>query len=241
MSDGPSLLAAIRDHPEEDAPRHAFADWLQEQDDAESRWLGEFISSQLAGVPWEGPLLSDKLIGLASLGWPRYRMQLHHTPNVFSAAVEYYRGPEDPGVLNEPRFMLAPLLHINRGFVHAAELNVDELLQEAGPLFARHPVQSVILTDCVPTHHAIGREDGVWYLAPPRQPKISSFGGWGRQRYEIDASIFDLLDAEEQKTVAGTATYKTFKTQSAAIDALGAAAMLYATRRRDEWLAHNSP
>jgi len=45
MSDGPALLAAILAQPEDDTPRLVYADWLDEQGEAER---GEFIRVQVA-------------------------------------------------------------------------------------------------------------------------------------------------------------------------------------------------
>ena len=43
-----SFLRDIVEHPDDDAPRLVFADWLQEQPDPERRARGEFIAVQLA-------------------------------------------------------------------------------------------------------------------------------------------------------------------------------------------------
>src|SRR5215471_7840250 len=52
MSDEKALLAAIRDHPDEDTPRLVYADWLQEHDQPER---AEFIRVQIeaANLRWD--------------------------------------------------------------------------------------------------------------------------------------------------------------------------------------------
>ena len=47
MSDRESFLRSILDDPEDDAPRLVFADWLEEQGDAENVARAEFIRSQI--------------------------------------------------------------------------------------------------------------------------------------------------------------------------------------------------
>src|SRR5262245_42365097 len=47
MSDEASLLAAICDNPEEDTPRLAFADWLDENGRRDDRMRAAFIRAQI--------------------------------------------------------------------------------------------------------------------------------------------------------------------------------------------------
>ena len=58
MSDEAALLAAIREHPDEDTPRLAYADWLQEHEKPER---AEFIRAQveLARLPDDDPRRAD--------------------------------------------------------------------------------------------------------------------------------------------------------------------------------------
>ncbi|MBY0456405.1 MAG: TIGR02996 domain-containing protein, partial [Gemmataceae bacterium] len=46
LSDRDALLAAIRANPDEDTPRLAFADWLDEHGDEADRARAEFIRVQ---------------------------------------------------------------------------------------------------------------------------------------------------------------------------------------------------
>src|SRR4051794_37823654 len=52
MSDEPALLRAVRDDPDDDLPRLAYADWLEEKGE---RPRAAFIRAQLqrARLPWE--------------------------------------------------------------------------------------------------------------------------------------------------------------------------------------------
>ena len=50
VASGAALLAAIRADPEDDLPRLAFADWLEEQGNPESLTRAEFIRAQLVEV-----------------------------------------------------------------------------------------------------------------------------------------------------------------------------------------------
>jgi uncharacterized protein (TIGR02996 family) len=58
MTDEPALLAAIREHPDEDTPRLAYADWLDEHNRHER---AEFIRAQvqLARLPDDDPRRTD--------------------------------------------------------------------------------------------------------------------------------------------------------------------------------------
>lgn len=65
MSDGDALLAAILAQPDEDVPRLAYADWLDENGDENDRARAEFIRVQIAlarippveFVPWNKRLI----------------------------------------------------------------------------------------------------------------------------------------------------------------------------------------
>src|SRR5688500_4147160 len=47
MSDKDALLAAIRDNPDDDTPRLAFADWLDEQGGASNEAWAEYIRLEI--------------------------------------------------------------------------------------------------------------------------------------------------------------------------------------------------
>lgn len=143
MSDGPLLLRAVLAHPAEDAPRAAFADWCQDQPDDHLQWYGRFVAQQLRGEPWESLLLRDTLVGQASLYFPHYGVRVHHCPNVFAGGVVHWGAASDP--------VSGAIFEVNRGFVFRAELTCSDFLKCAGPLFARHPIESVQLTDKRPT------------------------------------------------------------------------------------------
>src|ERR1051326_1008728 len=47
VADNPELRAAVIDSPDDDVPRHAYAEWMQAQEHEFARLLGTFINAQL--------------------------------------------------------------------------------------------------------------------------------------------------------------------------------------------------
>ena len=129
MNDRDALYAAILAHPDEDTPRLALADWLQENRD--SRYAA-FIRKQieLAKVPEWDPLWVRT--------WDRDRDAL--TGRTFGKFVPKLRAG----------LKLPTLTSFRRGFVwHVESTDVGPFLKHADELFAATPLQALTIRTAV--------------------------------------------------------------------------------------------
>lgn len=219
--DGVSLLRAVLAHPDEDTPRVMLADWLQAQDCPYAQWYGQFIASQIAGVPWNGYLHLETLVGPAAVHFPRYGVGIHHAPNQLSHCV-YYLSKAAGGASN-----LNAKFHVNRGFIVEAEVLCGEFLSGAGPLFARHPVRSVVVGNKLAMGYRHGEyyDEHVWYKSHGSEHD--------RDPFKLPPALFDLLvgyDSSRNDTLGpglGTDVVKIYNTAPEAKAALDAAALEY--------------
>ena len=159
--DAGALYRAILAHPEDDAPRLAYADWCDENGEPER---GEFIRVEcdLAKADWRDcggyychthdtgntvhvdcnperlRVRADQLLQLPSLG-------SHGVANwcVWSEAVRRFLGPSASGLLAGQPYAFS------RGFVHLVELSTEAFFAHAAGLFAACPITAVRLTDAV--------------------------------------------------------------------------------------------
>ena len=137
MSDEDALLAAIAAHPEEDTPRLAYADWLDEHADAfpGAGTRAEFIRVQceVARVRRLGPQERD----------PRY---------------EWFRAREQELLASHRRALFGPLgddagrefiVRVARGFVAELRADVSAFLPRAASVAALRPPPEVTVTGVV--------------------------------------------------------------------------------------------
>lgn len=156
-TDGESLLFAILSDRSDDAPRLAYADWLEEQGEPER---AAFVRSP-ATITGDGKFLLPTGEGM------RDQIRLFHAattnearwlgvPLRTRAQVEADRRdkPGGAGCCNRYADMQAcdcldraARVTWSRGFVSAVELSTVDFLAHAGDLFARHPVEVVRLSD----------------------------------------------------------------------------------------------
>jgi uncharacterized protein (TIGR02996 family) len=136
MSDGDALLAAILARPDEDVPRLAYADWLDEFGGAADRARAELIRVQveIATVPehlrtstdvrvWELRARESALLAAHGAAW-----------------LEPLRGPGGPLQSGEAH------AQFRRGFVEIVWLTASAFLQRGAVLFARAPVRELRVT-----------------------------------------------------------------------------------------------
>jgi uncharacterized protein (TIGR02996 family) len=128
MSDGDALVRAVCEHPDEDTPRLAYADWLDEHGDPVR---AEFIRLQcrLAHLAEGDP-------GRAELGRRADELARVHGP--------VWAAPLGPGV--RPRTRWDDASAFGRGFVEEVTMSAARFLRRAGWLYGRAPVRRVRLT-----------------------------------------------------------------------------------------------
>src|SRR4051794_36641253 len=117
MTDHDAFLAAITARPDDDLPRLVYADYLDEQGDADR---AEFVRVQcdLARLPADDPArpaLAERELELLSAHGPRWKVPL--------------------GVKSHQVF--------RRGFVESVGIRADSLLVHAARLFAAAPVREL--------------------------------------------------------------------------------------------------
>src|SRR5580700_10339333 len=126
MTDHDALLAAIIAHPDEDTPRLAFADWLQENDDPDR---GEFIRLEVE-LARTLPRFDDE---------PRRQILLHRRGELLKAHRQEWLGPFLPHA-RDPSF--------ERGFIASLDVSPQNFLLHAGSWFAATPLRRVKFTSC---------------------------------------------------------------------------------------------
>ncbi len=128
MTDHDALLASILSHPDEDTPRLAYADWLQENDDPDR---GEFIrlEVELAHTP---PSTEENE--------RRRQLLLSRRAELLKLHRLQWLGPFLPHA-REPSF--------ERGFIHSLDVPAHTFLQHAERWFAITPLMRVKFTTCL--------------------------------------------------------------------------------------------
>jgi uncharacterized protein (TIGR02996 family) len=153
MSDGDLLLAAIREHPEEDTPRLVYADWLEENgqpDRAELIRLGvRACSERIDGRTRAGrryrKLIKTAFAGINCVGW-------------------VYLDAES---IPPPAYH--PILGLERGMAKQFVGSPGDWLRHCAAVLAAHPIRLVWLT----TEPDFGRAEERAAFAGMRHPDRS--------------------------------------------------------------------
>jgi uncharacterized protein (TIGR02996 family) len=135
MSDGDALLAAILAHPDEDVPRLAYADWLDEHGGAAARDRAEFVRAQVALA---------RLVPVEMVPWNARVVALRAREKALLAA----RGDEWLEPLKGRGGPLDGPAHgqFRRGFVEVVWMPATWFPVRAARLFARAPVRELRVT-----------------------------------------------------------------------------------------------
>jgi uncharacterized protein (TIGR02996 family) len=165
MSDGDALLRGILECPEDDTARLVFADWLDENGQAER---AEFVRVQvelaraLALEPvgnhpmWlaghrvayhhERAFLAEMLGGTCRCVLCLQTRQVELFNCLYSDDLPGSFVPNLDGRLGRD----SPHAHYRRGFVESVTCTAAAFLAHAGAIFSRHPVTAVRLSDRIP-------------------------------------------------------------------------------------------
>jgi uncharacterized protein (TIGR02996 family) len=144
MTDGDGLMNAILAEPDEDTPRLAFADLLDEHGGEANAARAEFIRTQIAlartperdVVPW-----NPRVVALRA----REKALLAVRSAEWVAALRGAGGPLD-GVMTGVQF--------RRGFVELAWMPAGWFVEHAGELFRRVPLRELRVTGVTPDSFA---------------------------------------------------------------------------------------
>jgi uncharacterized protein (TIGR02996 family) len=129
MVEHSAFLADILAHPDEDAPRLIYADWLSEQDDPECRARAEFIRVQfhLRELPAHDP------------AWLEWHKREHSLERLARKRWMPAFPHNSDRVATQPRF--------KRGFVERIEITHLEMERHGAAIFQAAPVRDLVLHD----------------------------------------------------------------------------------------------
>jgi uncharacterized protein (TIGR02996 family) len=138
------FLRAILDAPDDDAPRAAFADWLQERGDPR----GEFLAIQLEHAR----------------AWPDH----HETDGCSCASCERFRRCRELATPERRREWAGPahdpsvLVHFYRGFVETVQIQTADWMEHGPTIVQAQPIKHVLFVDYLPQKIQILRGAIVW-------------------------------------------------------------------------------
>ncbi len=151
MSDRDALLAAILAHPDEDTPRLAFADYLDEHGDAPR---AEFIRVQIELVRLREAEadLPEHFGRYYSTSLPAYWRRPHDTPErvaLLKREAELLDAHDSEWRKGLPKYadnaVTGADVRFRRGFVGHATVPVGKFMKEPAGLWGSHPVESILL------------------------------------------------------------------------------------------------
>lgn len=163
-----ALLAAVKDEPDDDTPKFALADWLQEQDDEADRARGEFVRyvTQYHRAGEEPPgawKLRDQFLALWEHYHPAWLRPLSEAGFEFPLHVgnTYARGPLLTARVNgyDVTSQQSAALAATETYAWVARLelhgmNSRQLTKFAASQFLE-PLSALTLSDCIDTPEAI--------------------------------------------------------------------------------------
>jgi len=136
MSDGDALFATILARPDEDVPRLAYADWLDEFGDERDRARAELIRIQIEIASIPEALRTSAEVRFLELRTRELALLATHMDDWLAPL----RGPGAPLQSGEAH------AQFRRGFVEIVWLPAGMFVQRAGALFARGPVRELRVT-----------------------------------------------------------------------------------------------
>lgn len=161
-----ALLRAVLDAPDDDLPRLAYADLLEERgEDVRAEFVRESLLLAASGlvecpsrVPGPGGVNWHLRCGRPRCPFCRHAVRLDTIYAAFPPDVAMIGGVlpfaashtwEHWGLYDQGRGAW-PHLYVRRGFVERVEMPTDAFLAHAKALFSRHPVTEVVLADREP-------------------------------------------------------------------------------------------
>jgi len=210
MSERDALLAAIIAHPDEDTPRLAFADFLDENGDEGDRAWADLIRWQFARCG-NSPIKLCRAEFSDTRGWwwrfdnkprPKYRRVV--------------RGMQLPRELAPGDFAV-----VNRGFVERVRCPQYAWRAHGPAIVGSHPIRFVQLTNLAPHHSGLGYG---WFSLDRERESPDA-----RPAAELGSKLFDYLRGWIEETPSGNTVagrrYRVYETVEAANKALSDAAI----------------
>lgn len=215
------LLWPILLHPEDDAQRLIYADWLEEHGDGDlDRLRAEFIRVQIELANYKRAVGAEHLPHARE---ERLKERERELAGYWDSG-SFVKGAIKWNSVYEKEFgFVLPenWRHtFHRGFIESVECSQKLWLKRAGEIMRRHPVTRVHLTNREPAAW-VGEDEGlVW--------SWDKHGDFGDYSGYIDPKLFDLLRAEP---LPGNAGQRRYDTAHLALADLGQAAITYGRRK----------
>jgi uncharacterized protein (TIGR02996 family) len=232
VDDGTLLLDAVLDFPDEDTPRLAYADWLDEHGDPER---AEFIRVQIDLSRIDCP-------ECGGCGRTGHRRPIHRCGTCrgdFAEKFALLSAREDvlrrsvwvrPGRVNS-------LVFWKRGFGEGVTLSADAFMTRAEDLFCTHPIRAVSLYDKSPIEYRSHSSRGVFYphgyvfidrASLSRHESQPVYPHW------LPHDLFARLEGYDDAVRTVPGVHRGYTTFQAAMDALQAAGLEHglSARRR---------
>jgi uncharacterized protein (TIGR02996 family) len=215
LTDGDAVLRAVLDEPDDDLPRLAYADWLEERGAPGDAERAEFIRAQLEMARGE-PCVAEKRGDPKTFpghGCRRCGLAKREAVLLDAHGRRWARDLAPGGARRGVRWW--------RGFVEAISLPCADFVAHAGALFAAQPVCKVTLTDKAP------------FPAEPHARGLcwrNEHGGPASEA-SLPAALWRLLPADGVVSDDDSLNFKHYHSGQAALDAVSAACVLYG---RDE-------
>lgn len=144
MPDEAALLDAVLREPEADAPRRAYADWVQSLESPANLARADFIRAQ---IDIENAVEDDRL-------WPELARRERELLTQWRTTWEKpFRDLLKPSVFRPARWLKARLFgqggtwRFHRGFIEEIDTSASGFLEEDGLLFSRAPIRRVVLSN----------------------------------------------------------------------------------------------
>jgi uncharacterized protein (TIGR02996 family) len=152
------FIAAVLASPDNDTPRLAFADWLEENGRPER---AEFIRVQCELARIGSELKSDETCGLQGCDCESFPKLRRREQELLGVGMDGFLTAELPDFGRS----FSCTVQWVRGFVEGVETSGDSWVEHAGAILARHPVRRVTL-GWLPQIHScqryVGQQVEVW-------------------------------------------------------------------------------
>lgn len=192
MNDGDLLLRAVLEHPDEDTPRLAYADWFEEQGEPER---AEFIRVQceINRLRPECPCVAYiRGVCCRSMSCPICPLHRRETDLMREHGREWF-GDSGLAVYGEDVGRMSPhatILIARRGFISEVRCPLATWLEHGPGIVRRHPVETVHVTDREPLEGLPSGDDDTgpptgYYWIPDRHEVA-----WNMP-WEIPAVLWD--------------------------------------------------
>lgn len=219
MTDRDALLLAVLDNPEDDFPRLAYADCLEESGNEEDRARADFIRYSIQVPQCSHLALTEKdpfpLLGLVPIG----SVPVDGGPQGRELRTWMWAETDALGLVVCD--MARELNYrTDRGFISGVMGKLSSFMEHAAVIFASHPVQSVTLTDREPLQNSAWHS---WFDGGVGNPLSDA--------EDLPRKLWDLLEKNPHLTEP---TWKDYSSDEDANTDLSRAALLFgqSTRRK---------